>query len=45
MSSSTNDKTNNIAHTLTRVSILLASLTTYYNVPQCIKQLIINEML
>jgi len=36
---------NGVAHSLAREAMLLASLVTYYDIPNCIETLIINEML
>lgn len=36
---------NAVAHNLAREATLLASPVTYYDIPNCIESLIINEML
>jgi ribonuclease HI len=36
---------NGVAHSLAREATLLASPVTYYDIPNCIETLIINEML
>jgi len=38
-------QTNAVAHVLARETMFLASPTVYFNTPDCIESLIINEML